>query len=119
MVYMVPVLLFVVFYGNVIYSFQQRTKADDLTASRVISKASIELTKTAIIVTVIYTLCMTPGYWNYLLGNTGVITFDLKGTMHRIGVWLASVNSSANPFVYALLLPAYRRSIAKTFYCPN
>ena len=31
------------------------------------------------------------------------------------GVWLSSFNSTANPFVYALLMPIYRKCVRKTF----
>ena len=34
-----------------------------------------------------------------------------------LGVWLSSFNSTANPFVYALLMPTYRKCVMKTF-CP-
>ena len=34
-----------------------------------------------------------------------------------LGVWLSSFNSTANPFVYALLMPAYRKCVRQT-YCP-
>ena len=33
------------------------------------------------------------------------------------GVWLAAFNSVANPFVYALLMPTYRKCVIDTF-CP-
>ena len=36
------------------------------------------------------------------------------------GVWLAAFNSVANPFVYAILMPTYRRCVIKTFWpCAN
>ena len=34
-----------------------------------------------------------------------------------LGVWLAAFNSVANPFVYALLMPTYRKCVINTF-CP-
>ena len=32
-----------------------------------------------------------------------------------LGVWLVSFNSTANPFVYALLMPSYRKCVINTF----
>ena len=31
------------------------------------------------------------------------------------GVWLSAFNSVANPFVYALLMPTYRKCVINTF----
>ena len=32
------------------------------------------------------------------------------------GVWLSAFNSVANPFVYALLMPTYRKCVIRTFF---
>ena len=37
--------------------------------------------------------------------------------LQKIGVFLSNLNSVANPFVYALLMPMYRRSVYLTFAC--
>ena len=113
--YALPTSIFVVSYGAVIMTFQSRSKSQNLASSRVIDKASTELTKTAFIVTIIYIFSMASGFWNYLLGNIGVTTFDITGVLHQLGMWLCSINSLANPFIYAMLIPAFRRSVKKTF----
>ena len=37
------------------------------------------------------------------------------GSFYFQGVWLSSFNSTANPFVYALLMPSYRKCVRQTF----
>ena len=114
--YALPVLLFIVAYGAVIYTLRKRGKSKEMVQSKVIEKASTELTKTAIIVTMIFMVAMAVAYWYYLLGNAGVIAFSLEGPVNHLGLWLITFNSSANPFVYALVMPAYRESIKRTFF---
>lgn len=116
--YLVPIVIFVMAYGAVIWTFRKRGKSSEMASSKVIDKASTELTKTAIIVTAIFILTMTFGYWNYLLGNVGAIEYDVSGFSQRFSFWWSCFNSGANPFIYALLIPAYRRSCVKTFCAP-
>ena len=47
----------------------------------------------------------------------GVTVYKMNSPIQKIGVLFAVFNSVANPFVYALLMPAYRKSILKTFGC--
>ena len=35
----------------------------------------------------------------------------------KVGVFMASLNTTANPFLYAMFMPAYRNAVAQTF-CP-
>ena len=114
-IYVVPCAFFVVFYGLVILAFNKRKKSSQLGSSKTIDKATSELTKTAFIVTVIF--IMTLGYdsWYYLLGNTGTVLFELNSVPQKVAVWLASFNSVVNPFIYGMLMPAYRKSLQDTF----
>ena len=41
-----------------------------------------------------------------------LITFNIA---YFPGVWLSAFNSVANPFVYALLMPTYRKCVINTF----
>ena len=40
---------------------------------------------------------------------------DEYSSIYFVGVFLAALNSVANPFVYAILMPSYRRSVFYTF----
>ena len=113
--YIIPIVCFAISYGSVILTFRRRTKSEILASSKVIDKASRELTKTAITVTLIYIFSMALAYWNYILGRLGVIPYDITSFVRRLGVWLMSFNACANPFVYTILIPAFQKSLKKTF----
>ena len=113
--FVVPSISFTVFYTAVFYAFYKRRKSIELASSRVIDKASRDMTKSAITVTVIFVCCMGITYSDYMVRSTGLSKDTMTSTLARTGIWTASFNSSANPFIYALLMPAYRRSFAKTF----
>ncbi|KAI0224694.1 hypothetical protein LSAT2_024328 [Lamellibrachia satsuma] len=85
--------------------------------SCIVDRASTELTKTAITVTVIFIVSIGYDLNYYLLGYTGVTVYELGTPIQKIGVFLSNLNSVANPFVYALLMPMYRRSVYETFAC--
>ena len=88
-----------------------------MASSKVIDKASTELTKTAIIMTAIFIVALGYDLWYYMLGYVGVVRYVFNSAEQKVAVWLSSFNSAANPFVYGMLVPAYRKSIQKTFHC--
>ena len=113
--YLCPCLIFFILYGKVIYTFHQRKANTELGSSQIIDKATSQLTKTAIIVTLIFILSF--GYdINYImLGYTGFVRYIKNTPLQKIGLCLSSVNSVSNPFVYYATIPAYRESLKKTF----
>ena len=115
--HVLPLIAFIVLYGAVSYTFQQRRKSKDLASSRVIDRASADLSKSAVTITIIFILSLSPGFWYYLLGATTIVKYIPSTRIVKVTLWLISINSTANPFVYALLMPAYRRSFKKTFFC--
>ena len=115
-VYGIPTVLFIFAYGMVIYSFHKRAKSNlgaSGTAS-VIDRASTELMKTAIVVTLIYLIAFSYVEWLFLLAAAGVEEYIMQSPKQKIGTFLSVINLVANPFVYASLLPSYRRSVKKT-----
>ena len=114
---MIPVILFVVFYGYVIMKLKGRIRGDHLPKSAVIQKASEDLTKTAIVVTIIFIVSTSWDVWSYLLGRTGVIEYIKNSPLQKTGVFLSILNCCANPFVYVMFMPAYRRNVAATLMC--
>ena len=36
--------------------------------------------------------------------------------LQKIGVWFASVNTTCNPFIYAVFMPVYRKAVVNTFF---
>ena len=114
--YIIPCILFVFLYGKVILTFYKRQKKSNLATSRVIDKATSELTKTAIVVTLIFILTLGCNAWYILLGFTKAVNIVYNRPIHLISLWLASLNSVCNPFVYSCLMPAYRKSVQQTFF---
>ena len=92
-------------------------KDTKLAHSRVIDKASQELTKTAFAVTIIFIVTIGYDLHYYLLGYIGVLEYVLNAPIQKVGVFLSNLNSCLNPFVYAALMPTYRASVRKTFGC--
>ena len=119
LVYALPCIFFAICYSLVIYQFKKRkSKSDELGASRVIDKAQSELTKTGIVVTLIFWFSLSFDTWYYVLGyyNSSDNTYGYNSPTQKIGLWLVSFNSFANPIVYGLLVPAYRKSL-QTMFC--
>ena len=115
--YAIPCAFFFYFYGRIILTFRNRQKQSSLGSAAVIDKAMAELTKTALIVTIIFMITIGFDLWSLLLGRTGVIAAYKVGSVKQyLGLLFLAFNSMANPFVYALLMPAYRRSLQLTFF---
>ena len=117
MLFLIPCIFFTVLYGIIVYTLYRRKKSQNMTKSRLVDKATTELTKTAIIVTIIFLLTMALENGYFSMGCTGIILCDVSSIIQDVGWWMCSFNSAANPFVYALLMPVYRRSIMTTFGC--
>lgn len=113
--YCIPCTFFCFFYGSVLVTFQKRKKTSELGSSRIIDKASSDLTKTAITVTTIFIFAIGYDMIYYMLGFNNVVEYINGSVLQKIGVLLASFNSVANPFVYGILMPSYRHSIKMTF----
>ena len=113
--YMVPVIILLVLYTIVIRTLKKRIKDGSLPNSPLLLRASTQLTKTLFVVTVIFVLSTSYDLWYYLLGRTGVLVYKKNSPAQKIGVFLSIINTSCNPFVYVLLMPAYRRKIKDTF----
>ena len=59
----IPGLLFFLLYGFVVLAFRKRQQQSNLATSRVIDSATTELTKTAIVVTVIFLIAFDWDIW--------------------------------------------------------
>ena len=115
--YTVPVGFFLYLYGNVIQTFRKRKASPELAASRIIDKATTELTKTAIVVTIIFLISLGYDVNYYLLAYIGLFEYKMGAPAQKVAVLFAMFNSCANPFVYTLLMPVYRKHIRRKFLC--
>ena len=109
--YFVPALAMAILYSIIVCKLQRRKKNLSLGQSTVIDRASTQLTKTAAIVTLIFIVTIGYDLHYYLLGYSGITSYDLNSPVQKIGVFLSNLNSCTNPFVYALLMPQYRQNI--------
>ena len=115
--YCLPAVFMALLYGLIIRTLHTRSKDTTLGQSKVVDQASAALTKTAVTVTTIFIVTIGYDLHYYLLGYTGVTTYELNTPIQKVGVFLSNLNSVANPFVYALLMPLYRRSVISTLRC--
>ena len=116
--YAIPCAIFFIMYGLVVVAFIKRKgQTDQLGTSRVLDKAATELTKTAIVVTGFFIVALGYDLWYYLLGHMGLVVYLKSTPLQKVGMFLAAMNSCANPFIYAMFMPAYRVAVRKTLMC--
>ena len=99
----------------VAFKLNRRKRNTDFGTTRAIDNASKQLTKTAIAVTCIFIVSLGYDIWYYLLGKFELVVYKNNTPLQKIGVWLSAFNSVANPFVYIMMMPSYRKSVIKTF----
>lgn len=119
--YAIPNTLFVILYGKTITTIRRRKETRDNTnqPSRILEIADQQVTKSAIAVTILFSVCIGFGSWCYFLNRSVIITYE-KGTgLSVLGAFLALFNSCANPFVYCASFPIFRKSLTKTFRLGN
>ncbi len=114
----IPFCSFLFFYGMVAFKLNQRKQNTDFGSTKAIDNASKQLTKTAVVVTCIFIVALGYDIWYYLLGKFEVVVYKNNTPLQKIGVWLSSFNSVANPFVYILMMPVYRKCVIRTI-CPS
>ena len=79
--YALPCGAFFILYGSIVLTLRKRAKEPSFAESRTINKATKELTKTAIIVTVIFIISLGYDLWYYILGYSGVIEYKLNSPL--------------------------------------
>ena len=109
-----PCICLFVVYGKIINTLKKR-QSETLGHSRVVVTAMNDLTKTAIAATVIQLIAS--GYIStvYLLNRFGVDIYNGKDATIQLGVLFSAINASANPFIYIVLMPVYKRNFLLTF----
>lgn len=115
--YFIPAVVMATVYGIISRKLHIRNKDSQLGQSNVVERAGSQVTKTAITVTVIFIVTIGYDINYYLLGHVGAIDYQLNTPYQKVGVFLSNMNSCANPFVYAILMPVFRLSMARTFCC--
>ncbi|PIK39336.1 putative galanin receptor type 2-like [Apostichopus japonicus] len=110
--YVVPVAVMSFSYWRIITMLKKRGKQREF-----FRRAKHSVTKTLLIVSVMFVICWGPAEIEYLLYNLGVeICFG--GPMHQLGITLVQLNACLNPFIYSLQYKQFK-SILKRTFCPS
>ena len=111
MSYVCPVVLFVILYGRIVVQLHRhQTAITSNIQSEALTVPVIRVTTCAIAVTVIFIVSMSFNSIYYCIGSVGLTTFEFRGSMHLFGILM----TLCNPFLYAIFMPAFRRSIRAT-----
>lgn len=112
--YAIPCCLFFIFYGMVLVTLKKRHNHPAFRTTTIIEKASYQMTKTMILVTIFFIIFVGFDSWFFLL-STSVLKYIYNSTVQKIGVFMAVLNCCANPFVYASSMPMFRKHLKQTF----
>ena len=115
--YLIPMVCFVVRYGRIVFTLRSQKCQRSAGQSDVIDAASANLLRMAIAVTSVFAVAIGYKQCYYTLVFTGVIPYRLVSPQERAAIFLNTCNVVANPFLYGFMLPAFRRSLKKTFGC--
>ena len=116
--YAVPVGIFIGLYTKTLSTLRQRQeKLKEINQeSRVLKVADQQLTRTAGAVAIVFVIALSWDAWFCVLSTLfDNIDYEFNSTLQVLGVFFADLNSCANPFIYATFMPAFRRSLTKTF----
>lgn len=112
----IPVGLMVFFYGRIVHNlwFNQNHVTDDAQKARL--NARKRVTKILVTLNVVYALCWFP---NLLLNviNYYINIPDLLSIGYLVSELLVLLNSSINPYVYALQSKQFRKAVKSIVCC--
>ena len=114
-IYGIPIVIFAALYSKTLLTLRQKREANQ--ESIILKKADEQMTRTVIAVAVVFIISISWDAWGSILGYAGLFCYMPHYPASDIGVFMAALNSCANPFIYALFLPAFRRSLQRTFRC--
>lgn len=112
--YALPVALFVVLYGRVMLTL---FRSDDKDNGSNIRASVKKLTVACIINTIIFVASMSYDNYYYVASTLGGLSYAVDSSEQMFGIVLVVVNSCANPFVFLLSMPVFRRTLRELFCC--
>ena len=115
--YLIPTVCFLVLYGRIVYTLRNRKRQGSAGQADVFDAASATLLRMAIAVTSVFAVAIGYAQWYFTLVFTETIAYGARSPQERAAIVLNTCNVVANPFVYGFMLPAFRRSLKKTFGC--
>ena len=107
----IPVITMIFLYGRILITLQKSRSVNRHSSNATIGKAAAQITKTAIAVTILYMLSIGYDATAYILITHDVIQFRFE--LYVLGIIAISLNSLANPFIYAICMPLFRQRLCQ------
>ncbi|XP_028654776.1 trace amine-associated receptor 13c-like [Erpetoichthys calabaricus] len=113
--FILPVSIMVTLYSKIFIVARRHARAISSQQSTLVDRAKLskkserKAAKTLGIVVAVFILCWLPFYTCTLLNQ--FIDFSIPSVVSCAFLWLAYINSSLNPIIYALFYPWFQRSL--------
>ena len=118
--YIIPIGCLAVMYAEVVLKLKrtQRTLGEilDKRSSLVLDTADRQLTQMAITIGIVFIISLSWDAFYCLLGFTGVTSYEFNSLLQITGVFLATVDSCATPFIYVFTMSKFRAGVKETFF---
>ena len=126
--YIVPIGCLIGMYGEIIL-YLRRNKQTlrellDKRSSITLDTTDRQVTQMAITIAIVFILSLSWDAFYCLFGFTGLTPYEFNSTLQTTGVFLATIDSCATPFIYAFTMSKFRADLKATFFgdftwCPN
>ena len=110
-----PLVTLCILYMKVIIGLRRSIKLNMHSQSSVLTTAASQITRTSLIVTLLFILLIGFESCFFILGFHNIWVYDL--TLLFVSNILIIANSVANPFIYVIMMPIFRKSITKSVCC--
>ena len=126
--YIIPIGCLIGMYAEIIL-YLRRNKQTlrqllDKRSSITLDTTDRQITQMAITIAIVFILSLTWDAFYCLFGFTGVTPYEFNSTLQTTGVFLATIDSCATPFIYSYTMSTFRVDLKATFFgdftwCPN
>ena len=119
-VYAIPIVTLITLHTIMKLKLRERQKQiieNRRRQSVVLDIADRQITKTAIIIAIVFICSLGWDAIYCLFGFTGFIQYEFNTPLQITGVFLATFNSCTTPFIFAAAMPLFRSAAKKTFQC--
>lgn len=117
MAYLLPVCGFFFLYGRIILVLRKTKKFQKTSGDRsdTVERALLEVTRTGIVVTSFFIVAMSFDTFYYFLDQvTDTVIYKPHTPFQRFATTMISLNMIANPFIYVICMPVYRRTLVSS-----